>query len=264
MGSDSPLSGQHALVTGSSSGIGEAVAGRLAAAGCAVAVHGRAPDRVEQVVARISADGGHAVAVFGDLTDPATPVEVVDRARDQLGGLDILVNSAGAGATAAALDLEVDRWQQVMALNLTAPFLCAQAAARTMSIQGSGVIVNIGSTFGHVAVPGRAAYSAAKAGLGALTKVLGLEWGAHGIRVVSVDPGMVRTSMAERNMAAGAFTFADLEWRTAAGRAAEPEEIAEVVCFLVGSGASYITASTLLVDGGYAAHGGWPAHKAEP
>ncbi|MFE5703565.1 SDR family NAD(P)-dependent oxidoreductase [Rhodococcus koreensis] len=252
------LNGRRALVTGSSSGIGEAIALELAASGCNVAVHGRSDERLQPVLSKISEAGGTAIPIVADLTDPSSANELVERACERLGGLDILVNNAGAGANARALDLDLSRWNDVLALDLTAPFVCSQAAAASMKRQGSGVIVNVGSIFGRVAVPGRAAYSAAKAGLAALTQVLALEWGQHGIRVVSIEPGLVQTPMADRNMKAGNLSFEDLRWRIALDRPAEPREIARVVRFLVSDDASYVTGSNVIVDGGYTSNGGWP------
>lgn len=253
----SSLNGLRALVTGSSSGIGAATARTMAERGAAVAVHARTGASLDGVLVDLKKIGGPAVACPGDLTRPGECRKVVDGAYEALGGLDVLVNNAGAGATAPSAELSADRWNAVLTLDLTAPFLCAQAASQYMLSAGRGVIINIGSSFGHVGVPGRAAYGAAKAGLIGLTRVLAAEWGPSGVRVVCVDPGTVLTPMAERNMAAGGFTFDALESRTPLRRPAQPSEIAQVVAFIASDEASYVTGASVLVDGGYVSYGGW-------
>jgi NAD(P)-dependent dehydrogenase (short-subunit alcohol dehydrogenase family) len=251
------LDGRRALVTGSSSGIGAAVARELAACGAAVAVHARTEARARPVADEIIAAGGHAVVVTADLADDQAAGPLVDRAAAALGGIDILVNNAGAGLIKPALETEREDWQRIMALDLTAPFLCAQAAGRHMCDAGRGVVVNIGSAFGHVGVPGRSAYCTAKHGLVGLTKVLATEWAEHGVRVVSVDPGVVMTELVEGNVARGAISVDALERRTPLGRLAAPAEIARVVAFMASDAASYVTGTAVAVDGGWTAFGGW-------
>ena len=142
-------------------------------------------------------------------------------------------------------------------LDLTAPFLCAQAAARHMLGAGGGVIVNVASALGHTAMPGRAAYASAKHGLIGLTKVLGIEWATRGVRCLAVSPGYVATELVKENMRRGGFDERDIERRTPVGRLATPAEVARVVAFLASDSASYMTASHVLVDGGWVGYGGF-------
>ena len=253
----SPLAGRVAIVTGSSSGIGEAIARELAAAGAAVVVNSRSEERAQPVANEIRSRGGRAIAVAADVCDSAQVAALVSAALDELGGLDILVNNAGAGFVAPSEELAEADWRRLIEVDLTAPFLCSQAAARHMLSVGRGVIVNIASALGHTAMPGRAAYTSAKHGLIGLTKVLGTEWASRGVRCVAVSPGYVATELVEQNMRRGGFDQRDIERRTPLGRLATPSEVARVVVFLVSDDASYITGSHMLVDGGWVGYGGF-------
>jgi 3-oxoacyl-[acyl-carrier protein] reductase len=252
-----PLAGRVAIVTGSSSGIGEAIARELAAAGAAVVVNSRTEERAEPVANEIRSRGGRAIAVAADVCDSAQVAALVSAALEELGGLDILVNNAGAGFVAPSEELAEADWRRLIEVDLTAPFLCSQAAGRHMLSAGRGVIVNIASALGHTAMPGRAAYTSAKHGLIGLTKVLGTEWASRGVRCVAVSPGYVATELLEQNMRRGGFDLGDIERRTPLGRLATPVEVARVVVFLVSDDASYITGSHMLVDGGWVGYGGF-------
>jgi 3-oxoacyl-[acyl-carrier protein] reductase len=253
----SRLAGRVAIVTGSSSGIGEAIALELAAAGAAVVVNSRSQARAELVAHTIRSDGGRAIAIAADVSDSAQVAALVRAAIDELGGLHILVNNAGAGFVAPSAELAEADWRRVIDIDLTAPFLCSQAAARHMLAAGDGVIVNIASALGHTAMPGRAAYTSAKHGLIGLTKVLGIEWASRGVRCVAVSPGYVATELVKENMRRGGFDERDIERRTPVGRLATPAEVARVVAFLASGDASYMTASHVLVDGGWVGYGGF-------
>jgi len=251
------LAGRVALVTGSSRGIGEAIALELAGAGAAVAVNSRNRERAEPVARVIESKGGRAISVGADVCNSAEVAALVRAPVDELGALDILVNNAGAGFIAPAEELAEADWRRLIELDLTAPFLCAQAAARHMLAAGGGVIINIASVLGHTAMPGRAAYTAAKHGLIGLTKVLGAEWADRGVRCVAVSPGYVATDLVRENMRRGAFDERDIERRTPLGRLATPQEVARVVAFVASDAASYMTASHVLVDGGWVGYGGF-------
>jgi 3-oxoacyl-[acyl-carrier protein] reductase len=249
-----PLAGRVAIVTGSSSGIGRAVAAELLARGMSVVVTSRSPERAATAAAEL---GDRALGVAVELTDPDGPGALVDRTLGELGRLDVLVNNAGAGQVADSETLDPAEWQRIIDLDLTAPFRCAQAAARSMLAAGRGVIVNISSLTGHIGLARRAAYTAAKHGLEGLTKTLGVEWAGRGVRVVSVSPAYVATELLAGTSKAGGFTLDDVAGRTPMRRLAEPEEVARVVAFLVSDDASFVTGSTVAVDGGWLADGGW-------
>jgi 3-oxoacyl-[acyl-carrier protein] reductase len=251
------LAGRVAIVTGSSSGIGRAIAAELAGRGMTVVITSRSAERAQATAAAIEEEGGTALGVGVELTDAAGPPALVDRALDAFGRLDVLVNNAGAGQVADSETLAPADWQRIIDIDLTAPFLCAQAAARPMLAAGRGVIVNVSSLTGHIGLARRAAYSAAKHGLEGLTKTLGVEWARRGVRVMSVAPAYVETELLAGTSKAGGFTLDDVARRTPLGRLAEPREVARVVAFLASDDASYLTGSSVLVDGGWLADGGW-------
>jgi NAD(P)-dependent dehydrogenase (short-subunit alcohol dehydrogenase family) len=197
------------------------------------------------------------VGIEAELTADGGPDALVARVLERFGRLDVLVNNAGAGQLAPSETLDRDAWRQVIDLDLSAAFFCAQAAAKPMLAAGRGVIVNVSSLMGHVGLAQRAAYSAAKHGLEGLTKTLAAEWARRGVRVMSVAPGYVATELLAGTMAAGGFTFEQVAGRTPLGRLAEPEEVARVVAFVASDDASYLTGSSVLVDGGWLADGGW-------
>jgi 3-oxoacyl-[acyl-carrier protein] reductase len=252
-----PLSGRVAIVTGSSSGIGRAIAGELARRGMSVVVTSRSPERAQATAAAIEQEGGTALGLAAELTEPHAPGALVERSLEAFGCLDALVNNAGAGQVAASETLALADWQRIIDLDLSAPFRCAQAAARPMLAAGRGVIVNVSSLLGHLGLARRAAYGAAKHGLEGLTKTLAVEWARRGVRVVSVAPAYVATELLAGTSKAGGFTLEEVAHRTPLGRLAEPEEVARVVAFLVSDDASYVTGSSVLVDGGWVADGGW-------
>jgi len=256
-GRTQPLTSRVAIVTGSSSGIGRAIAAELAGRGMSVVVTSRSAERAQATAAAIEDEGGTALGVAVELTDADAPAVLVARTLEHFGRLDALVNNAGAGQVADSETLALADWQRIIDLDLSAPFRCAQAAARPMLAAGRGVIVNISSLTGHVGLARRAAYGAAKHGLEGLTKTLAVEWARRGVRVVSVAPAYVATELLAGTSKAGGFTLEEVAHRTPLGRLAEPEEVARVVAFLVSDDASYVTGSSVLVDGGWIADGGW-------
>jgi 3-oxoacyl-[acyl-carrier protein] reductase len=219
-----------------------------------VVVTSRAHERAQAAAAEL---GGAALGVAVELTDPDGADVLVARTLDAFGRIDVLVNNAGAGQVADSETLDPAEWQRIIDLDLTAPFRCAQAAARPMLAAGRGVIVNISSLAGHIGLARRAAYSAAKHGLEGLTKTLGVEWARRGVRVMSVSPAYVATELLAGTSKAGGFTLDDVAGRTPMRRLAEPEEVARIVAFLASDDASFMTGSSVLVDGGWLADGGW-------
>lgn len=239
----------RAIVTGSDSGIGRATAIALAERGWDVGVTWHTDETgARETADRVHRLGGTAPVERLDLTAGPAVTEAIDRLADRLGGLDLLVNNAGANHRAAIVDDELDGWRRALELNLTGPFLCTQAAARRMIAAGrGGRVVNVTSIHEHVPLPAAAAYSAAKAGLGMLTKVAALEFARHGITVNAVAPGHIATPMTDKD---------GVDPRTVdlpevpLGRPGGPEEVAALIAALATDGGSYVTGASVLVDGG--------------
>lgn len=242
------------LVTGSSTGIGEAVARRMAMDGDAVVVNSRSRERAERVAGELAAAGATVAAAAGDVGDPGDVRAIIGVALERFGRLDVLINNAGTDPTGPSETLSLEEWDQVLATNLTGAFLCAQEAGRHMLERGSGVIVNIGSIWGNVGMPERAAYATSKHALGGLTRALAAEWSPRGVRVVSADPSYIATAMIDD---VSGYTPSDLDRRTPVGRLGTPAEVASAVAFLASHDAAGITGTALLVDGGWLAYGGW-------
>lgn len=244
---------QAVLVTGGGSGIGREVCRAAAREGARVAVGDLDAGLAEATAAAIRAEGGTALGLALDVTDPAAAAGFVAAAEAALGRLDVLVNSAGIREIVPVLDLDPGEWQRVIAVNLSGTFFPSQAFARRLVALGRpGRIVNLASTLGLMAAPKRAAYVASKHGVVGLTRQMALELGASGIRVNAVAPGVVRTPMTERYFQDPEMsqTIRDIH---ALGRWAEPEEIARAILFLAAEDNGFLTGSILPVDGGWTA-----------
>ena len=234
-----------------------AIARRLGELGATVVVNSRTASRAEEVAADLRDAGIRATPVAADVATADGVRTLFAAALAAHETIDILVNNAGAPSIAPAEELSLEEWQRIVDLNLTGPFLCSQAAGRVMLAKGSGVIVNVSSLFGNVGMPLRAAYAATKHGLEGMTKTLAAEWASRGVRVVAVAPAFIATPLVEGAMRRGGFSAADIARRTPLGRLGTPQEVANVVGFLVSPAASYVTGSHVLVDGGWMAYGGW-------
>jgi len=240
---------QIAIVTGGDSGIGKATAVVLAEAGFDVGVTWH-NDRagVDGTAEQIRAAGRRVEVRRLDLTSLPAAADTIDELAEALGGIDVFVNNAGTGTTAAFLDMSWDDWRRDLAVDLDGAFLCLQRAARRMVAQGrGGRIITVTSVHEHVPLMGSAAYCAAKGGLGLLTKVMAAELGHHSITVNAVAPGEIATPMTDQE---------DVDPRTVhrpgypLGRPGDAREVAGVVRFLASPEAAFITGASLVVDGG--------------
>ncbi len=228
----------RALVTGATSGIGRAVAQALARDGAEVLVHGRDAARGAQTVQEIIAAGGKASFVAADLTDD----DDVQWLADEVGEVEILINNAGIAFFAPTAEFDVAAFDKMFASNVRAPFFLVAAFAPGMAARGHGSIVSLSSMAGGVGLVGGAAYGATKASLEAMTRAWAVEYSASGVRVNTIAAGPVYTPASQRTETLGETT--------PMRRASQPEEIAEVVAFLASPRASYITGTTVAVDGG--------------
>jgi 3-oxoacyl-[acyl-carrier protein] reductase len=251
------LADRVAIVTGASRGLGAAIAEQLAREGATVIASAHADDPADELAETLAAQGLSVHARIADVTDPAEVEELARGTHARFGRIDVLVNNAGVGAVVPTDRMPLEVWSRVLAVNLTGPLVCSQAVGEHMISAGRGVIVNIGSIFGEVGMPMRAAYAATKHALVGLTRVLAVEWAQHGVRVVNVEPAYVRTGLDERDQRDGGYSAGDIARRTPLGRYAEPSEVAKTVAFLATDDAAFITGSSIPVDGGWLAYGGW-------
>jgi 2-dehydro-3-deoxy-D-gluconate 5-dehydrogenase len=243
------LRGKTALVTGSSRGLGAAIAIGLAEAGADVAVHGSsvAPEAVR---AKAMAAGARSIALAGDVGDAAACARLVEETVRQLGAIDILVNNAGIIRRSPAIEHSEEDWAKVIDVNLTSVFRLTQHAGRHMLARGSGKIINIASllTFqGGVTVP---SYAAAKGGVGQLTKAFANEWAAKGVNVNAIAPGYMDTDNTDALRKNPERARQILE-RIPAGRWGKPEDVAGAAVFLASSASDYVHGHILVVDGGW-------------
>jgi NAD(P)-dependent dehydrogenase (short-subunit alcohol dehydrogenase family) len=229
-----------ALVTGATSGLGQAIALRLAQDGMRVIVVGRDVARGAAVVDQIRSAGGHARFIAADLSDPAE----IERLALEAGDIDVLVNNAGFSIWGPTEKTTVEEFDALFASNVRAPYLLVGAFAPAMAAKGAGSIVNISSMAGRIGFPNGGAYGATKAALASLAQSWAAEYSPRGVRVNAVAAGPIHTRSEDRQR------FDRLGQTTALQRAAEPDEIAEVVAFLASSRASYVTGAIVAADGG--------------
>lgn len=252
---DSPfsLSGRAALVTGGGRGIGRETAIALARAGAAVTLMSRTASDLDEGVAIIRAAGGIADALVCDVTDSAA----VRRAIAAMPALDIVVNNAGTNIPEPFVDVTEAHLDRLLALNVKAAFMVAQAGAqRMLATPGresrGGVIVNMSSQMGHIGAPNRSVYCLSKHAIEGLTKAMALELAPHGIRVASIAPTFVETPMTRPMLARAGFA----DWvrdRIPLGRVGQPDEVANAIVFLASPAAALITGTSLVIDGGWTA-----------
>jgi 3-oxoacyl-[acyl-carrier protein] reductase len=244
------LAGRVALVTGASRGIGRAVAHLLAARGAAVAVnYSSREDAARELCEQITAEGGKAIAVGFDVSDPAAVDAGVARVVAGLGGLHILVNNAGVSIDALLLRASAADFARILDINLKGTFHCCKAATRhLLKARADGRVINLSSVVGEQGNAGQAMYAASKAGVLGFTKSLARELAGRGVTVNAVTPGFIATEMTSAALQGDARTA--LLGQIPLGRIGEPQEVAEAVAFLAAPAASYITGHTLRVNGG--------------
>jgi 3-oxoacyl-[acyl-carrier protein] reductase len=241
------LAGRIAVVTGGTRGIGLAVARALAEDGASVVVSGRAAARLDSAVKEIEASGGVALAVVADQSKREDCDRLVEATKERFGRIDVLVNNAGITRDQLLVRMKDDDWDQVMDTNLRGVFLTTRAAAKSMMRQRSGRIINITSTAGAMGNPGQVNYSAAKAGVIGLTKAAARELAHWNILVNAVAPGLIETDM---TASIPSEARDGLLQQVPLKRMGETREVAEVVRFLAGEGAAYITGQIIHVNGG--------------
>lgn len=245
------LHGKNALVTGSSRGMGAAIALALAQAGANVALHGSRSVPPE-AIQTIAGTGVKYAVLTADLTQPRNAARLVDQAIEALGSIDILVNNAGLTRRAPAIDYSLKAWTEVLDTNLTSLFRLCQCAARPMLERGSGKIINMASLLsfqGGITVP---AYAAAKGAVAQLTKALANEWAARGVQVNAIAPGYMATDLTQALQDDSTRSRQILE-RIPAGRWGSPHDVAGAAVFLASAASDYVNGHILVVDGGWLA-----------
>ncbi len=245
------LKDKVAIVTGGKRGIGREIALAFAAAGADVAVCTRVVEDggLDAVVKEIKKLGRRTLGIQADTSQKARVDNMVQQVIDHFGGIDILVNNAGVLINAPLLEMSEEVWDRHIDVNLKGYYLCAQAVARNMVERKKGCIINIASDLAFKAIPTLGAYCVSKAGIIMLTRAFAQELGQHGIRVNAIAPGMVKTELSRPNWSDPAF-LEHMETITPLGRIGEPNDIVGAALFLASNGSSYISGSTILINGG--------------
>ena len=243
------LAGRVALVTGTSRGLGQAIAMALAGAGAAVACTARVVAQAEATAAGIRGAGGRAVALPLDVVRAGDADASVRRAEAELGPVDVLVNNAGITLDKRSVEVTDEEWERVVATNLTGIFRCARAVAPGMIERGRGKIINVGSMYGRLGVPRYAAYCTTKAAIGGLTRSLAAEWARHGIQVNCLAPGYMNTDIPRAAMADDTTRALFLS-KVPARRIGDPEETGALAVYLASSASDFMTGQTVYLDGG--------------
>jgi gluconate 5-dehydrogenase len=246
------LSGRHALVTGASTGIGNALARGLAAAGASVTLNARSKDRLAAAAAALKADGFDVSTAPFDVTDGAAVRAAVDAIEAKGTPVDILVNNAGLTRRASLEEVTEAVWREVLSTNLDGAFLVGQAVARHMIKRKRGKIINICSVMSELARPTTAPYAASKGGLKMLTRAMAIDWGKHGIQANGIAPGYFKTELTQPLVDNPQFS-AWVESRTPAGRWGDVKELVGAAVFLASEASSYVSGHLIYVDGGLTA-----------
>lgn len=245
------LQGKTAIVTGAATGIGQAIAIAFAQKGAAVVVDYVGDASVSKdTITKIDAIGGKSLAVDADISNPDQVNALIQHTVDAFGKLDIFVNNAGIEKKFAFVDYPLEEWQKIMAVNLTGPFLCSQAAAKQMIAQGGGGrIINISSIHEDLPMPTNAPYCATKGGLRMLMRTIAVELAPHQITVNNIGPGAIYTPI-DKDVESDAKLNDRILAEIPMGRWGKPEEVAHLAVYLASDDAAYVTGSTHFIDGG--------------
>jgi glucose 1-dehydrogenase len=251
------LRNKVAVITGSSLGIGSAIALAFAQEGAAVAVDYRShPDEAKEIVDKVEGSGGRAISVRADVSSPEDVKNLIQSAVEAFGRLDVMVNNAGIEEKMAFLDTPLDVWSKAIAVNLTGAWLGCQEAARQMVSQGgAGSIINVSSVHEDLPMPTNAPYCAAKGGLRMLMRTIAVELAPHNITVNNIAPGAVDTPM-DAPLKEDANEMQKLLSEIPLRRMGKPEEVAALAVYLASDDAAYVTGSTFVIDGGMMRHSG--------
>ncbi|WP_222913060.1 glucose 1-dehydrogenase [Natrinema sp. SYSU A 869] len=246
------LEGETAIVTGAAQGLGREMATALAEMGADVAIADMNSSKATKTATELDGETD-VIAVDVDVTDEASVESMVETVTDRLGSVDVLVNNAGIVENSPAEETSIDSWRQVLAVNLDGVFLCAKHVGQRMLERGEGKIVNVSSMSGFdVNVPQKqASYNTTKAGVSMLTKSLAVEWADRGVQVNAIAPGYMRTELVDAVLEENPEMEATWMENTPMGRLGRPEELRELVVYLASDASSYMTGSTVVMDGGY-------------
>jgi len=246
------LSGKKAVVTGASKGIGLEICAVLAEAGADIAAVARDQDGLDEAKQKIEAAGRKCLTIQADMGTADGPVDAAEQALAHFGQIDILVNNAGIARVAPLVDVSIEDWDEIMAVNLRAPFLTAKTLAPPMIARKAGKIINVSSQTSVIALDDHGAYAASKNGLNALTKVMTSEWAKHNIQANAVCPTVILTPMGEQVW--GKPEKGDpMKAKIPAGRFGYPVEVADLVLFLASPASDLINGDTIMIDGGFTA-----------
>jgi glucose 1-dehydrogenase len=245
------IHGKRVLVTGGNSGLGAAMVKAFGAAGAKVAInYVVGPQDAEALVKTLTDAGGAAMAIEADISAPDSVADMFTAVDKAWGGIDILINNAGIdGHRALAWEADVDAWRKVIDINLVGAFLCAREALKRMTAQKSGVVINTSSVHEVIAWSGYSAYAASKAAVSMMAKTLAQEAGPFGVRVLCIAPGAIATPI-NASVWQDPAGLQDLLTKVPLGRIGKPEDIAGMAVVLASDVASYVTATTIFVDGG--------------
>lgn len=244
--------GKIVVVTGSSRGLGKEIALVFSRAGANVVLASRNLEQLNRVADEIRAEGGSALPLVVDVTDRDSVEDLVDRACEEFGRIDILINNAGVIYRAPAAELSEEQWDETVNINLKGTFLCSQAAGKKMIENRSGKIINIASDKAFVGFPGRAAYCASKGGIVMLTRALAVEWAPYNVQVNAVAPTYVETEMT-RDVLSDPEKYQEIIKTIPMNRVSKPDELFGAIMLLASNASSFITGHTLMVDGGLTA-----------